>query len=242
MIPRIVVGIGLCVVLSGCAAETAVERPPSPATAPAVATATNPERFAQAYQLWRTGQYDAALTAFAGLTTTYPQLADYHLYYIGSIQARRGELGEGRAALTRLLAEFPESVKADDASLELGKVLLEQGDDDTAKTFLERATASRNAAVRNAAALAMAKADEQSGEVQRAYDQLMSIRRGARGTAAAREAKKMIVDLRQRYPSTVPTGVALYDEVKLLLDERDYGAAAAAMGVCGKLRRRRSMP
>lgn len=228
MIGRIVVGFASCVVLSSCAVETSVERPAisAPST---TATGTNPERFAQAYLWWRSGQNDAALTAFTDLQTTYPQLADYHLYYLGSVQVRRGNLDEARAAFTRLLAEFPDSVNADDASLELGKVLLGQGDYDTAMTFLERATASEHAAMRNGAALAIAKVDEQRGDVQRSYDQLMSVRRTARGTAAAREAKKAIGELRQRYQAMTPTGVALYDEVKLLLDERDYNTAAAEM-------------
>lgn len=228
MIGRVVVGFGLwCVVLSGCAAATA-EAPTGRDAAPAAA-GTNPERFAQAYHWWRSAQYDAALTSFTELQTTYPQLADYHLFFIGSIQARRQQFERARLAFTRLLAEFPESVNADDASLELGKLLLEQGDYDGATTFLERATASDNAAVRNSAALATARVAEKRGDVQAAYTQLMAIRRNARGTAAAREAKKAIIDLRQRYQSLVPQGAALYDEVKLLLDERDYAAAATAM-------------
>jgi soluble lytic murein transglycosylase len=228
MIRRTGIGLALCAALSSCAVETVVEPAPIPVPA-AAATGTNPERFAQAYHLWRGGQYESAAAAFEQLETAYPQLADYHLFYFGSAQARRGEHDEARAALTRLLAEFPESVHADDASLELGRLLLEQGDDHSAMTFIERAASSGNAAVRNGAALATAEVNERRGDVRGAHEQLMSVRRNARGTAAAREAKRSILELRQRYQALVPTGVALYDEVKLLLDERDYSAAAAAM-------------
>lgn len=194
-----------------------------------VAIATNPERFAQAYGWLRQAQYERALAAFTRLITSYPQLADYHLFYIGFIQARGGDPGAAQAAFTRLLADYPESVKADEASLELGKVLLQRREYTTAATFLERAAASKNGAVRNQGQLALAKVAEQRGDIQRAYESLMAIRRGARGTAAARDAKQAIVGLRRRYRQLEPQGTELVREVKLLLDERDY--AGAAVGV-----------
>lgn len=223
-------GLGLCVLLVSCAFEQAVERAALPVAAEPVPTvATDRQRFAQAHGWLRDEEYGRALEAFTRLASTYPQLGDYHLYYIGFIQARRGEIDAAQTALTRLLADYPESVKADDASLELGRLLLQRREYATAATFLERAAGSDRDSVRDAGRLAMARLAEQRGDITGAYGILMAIRRGAPGTSVGREAKKGVARLRRLYRQLEPQGTALYDEVKLLLDERDYAGAAAAL-------------
>lgn len=222
--------IGVLVALMGCAAATAVIEPVAPESAPPTAApVTKPEQFAQAYRMMREGKDEPALGVFADLSRDYPQLADYHLYFTGYIQARRGSLEASEAALTRLLAEYPQSVKAAAASLELGKLLLRQGQYEASATFLERAVSAPEPPVRDAARLALAEVDERRGRIPAAYAALMSVRRDARGKPAAREAKKAVLALRTGHRQLTPAGSELFSEAQLLLDERDYAAAEAAV-------------
>lgn len=227
---RIVFCFVMLVTSASCAVERAAPEAVVPAVAkPSVSAVPNPQRFALAYEQVRRRQYDPALAAFNELTVTYPQLMDYHLYYIGLIQARQGDRTDAQAKFTQLLAEYPQSVKVDEASLELGKILSQGGEYDAAMTFLERAAASDHAWVRHAGRLAVANVGEQRGEIDAAYRDYMALRRDAPGTATARDAKKAVARLRQRHPSLQPAGSALLDEAKLLLDERDYTAAALVL-------------
>jgi soluble lytic murein transglycosylase len=221
-----VVSFVIVFALTSCAAETRVLEPEI-SSLPAGA-ASNAERFAQAYRLLRAGNDEPALAAFTALLQGYPQLADYHLYFIGVIQARRGASEAAEAALTRLLAEYPQSVKSSAAALELGQMLLRQGRYEEATTFLERAMMSPDRRVADPAQLALAEVQEKRGDIAGAYAALMSVRREARHKAIGREAKRAVLALRARHPEMSPQGVELFKEAQLLLDERDYAGAEAA--------------
>jgi soluble lytic murein transglycosylase len=223
----IVFGLVSVLGLASCAVQRAAVQAVVPEQAAAVGT--NAERFAEAYEGLRREQYEPALTTFTALTATYPELMDYHLYYIGIIHVRRQETQPAQVTFTRLLAEYPQSVKADEASLELGKILAQQGDYGGATSFLERAAACERPSVRYAGKFALAEMSAERGDPSSAYRDLMALRRDARGTSAARDAKKAVLRLRQRYRSLEPTGSELLDEAKLFLDERDYAGAALAL-------------
>jgi len=223
---RLVCGLVWVLTAAGCVFERAVENAVVPAEASAV-PATNPQRFAQAYERLQREEYEPALTMFTDLATTYPQLLDYHLYYLGIIQARHDD-AKAKPMFTRLLAEYPESVMSGEASLELGKILAHEGDYDAAISFLDRAAGAARTSTRYGGRLALAEVAEQRGDFSQAYRELMEVRRHGRG-ASAREARKSILRLRQRYRQLEPAGSELFDEVKLLLDERDYAAAALAL-------------
>jgi TolA-binding protein len=150
--------------LASCAVEKVVERTAQPGAERQRAEPGNREHFAQAYRLLREGDYEAARPIFADLSRRYPQLADYHLYFGGYIDARVGELAAAETALTQLLAEYPQSVKVDEASLELGKILLGEGESTAAETFLERASVSADRDVGDVARLALAEIAEREGQ------------------------------------------------------------------------------
>lgn len=220
----------LLALAAGCAAGSGRILPALPQAAPpAQPPVTGAERFAQAYRWIGEGRHEAALADFRELSRSYPQLADYHLFFIAHLEARRGSLDAAAAAATRLLADYPQSVMAPAASLELGRVLLRQGQQESAAVFLERAAAAPERAVSAAARIALAALDERRGRIAAAHESLMSVRRSARGTPAAREAKSALLALRARHPQLVPRGPELFREAQLLLDERDHAAAHAAV-------------
>ena len=59
-------------------------------------------------------------------------LADYSLYYLGTINREDGQTTEARIFFQRLLAEYPDSIWASHAQLELAKLALAEQDWSTA--------------------------------------------------------------------------------------------------------------
>src|SRR5215470_16317809 len=106
-----VIVIALAIVAIGC--PGAASRAPAPQAALRLDSADEKRAaFVQAYEAFRRGDGGHALPIFTALTTSYPELADYHLYYIGTIQARSGHDPEAEATFARLLRGYPQSVKA----------------------------------------------------------------------------------------------------------------------------------
>lgn len=184
--------------------------------------------FAQAYDRFRRGDVQQALPVFTALAGAYPQLADYHLYFIGVIQARLGDDAAAEAALRRMLREYPQSVKAPAAELELGKVLQRTNRLDQARTPLQAALSAPDSSTAQAARLALAEVDEESGDIHAAYAGFMQVRRSAIGSAAARTAKQRALALRAQHPELAPEGTDRLDDARLLLAEHDYAAVERA--------------
>ena len=115
--------VGLSLVLAGCRTAT-----PAPTRQePSVRLDDPRAAFARAYDLYRAGDGERALPVFRALEAEYPVLADYHLYFVGSISAQRGDFTAAVSAFETLLRDYPDSVKAPAAQLELGRVLLRMG-------------------------------------------------------------------------------------------------------------------
>jgi TolA-binding protein len=167
---RLLVLLGL-VALSGCVARPAVQ-PAAPSTAPASRLGTIAEKraaFAEAYDLYRHGNNARALPIFKSLAQQYPELADYHLYFTALIAVRLDRDDEAEAAFSRLVREYPDSVKALSAALELGKLFLRQDHVDQARRFLQSAVAAPDNATAQGGRLALAEADERDGSFRAAY-------------------------------------------------------------------------
>ena len=225
---RFIFWIALVVMLHGCKAA----RPPVPVAPPAIPLATLAEKraaFAQAYAALRHGDLEVALPLFTALTDTYPELADYSLYFTGVIEAKRDRSAPAQAALDRLLREYPRSVKAPAAALELGKLLLRDDRVARARPLLESALTAADPDTVYGARYALAEAEERQGNVATAYAGFMRVRRDALGTAVARAAKEKVLALRAAHRGLEPSGANLLDEARLFLRERDYAAALRAV-------------
>jgi soluble lytic murein transglycosylase len=212
----------------GCTArETAA--PPSQLQTPAPGVSDPRAAFGEAHRLFRHGDFEHALPMFTVLVTTYPALQDYHLYFVGVSAARLGRGAEAQAALSQLLRDYPQSVKAPAAELEFGKLLLDdRARADEARALLQNALSAPDSATARGARLALAELDERTGNVAAAYEGFMMVRRDAVGSALGRTAKQHVLALRGRYPELMPAGADRLDEARLLVTEQDYAAAEAA--------------
>jgi soluble lytic murein transglycosylase len=208
----------------------------APAPAPDLVSAPRPPdtpadkqaAFARAYEAFRAGDEQRALPVFLALADGYPELADYALYFAGTIAARRGDAATATAAFTRLLRDYPDSVNARPAALELGNLLLRGDRIEQARPLLHSALLAADKATVEAARLALAEADEREGNIYAAAAGYMEVRRALPGSAVGRSAKQHILALRAQHAELMPAGAGLLAEARLLLAERDYAAAYRA--------------
>lgn len=200
----------------------------SSAPVPLESIADKRAAFAHAYDAFRFGEGERALPVFLALAERYPELGDYALYFAGSIASRRGDHATAEAAFTRLLREYPQSVKAPTAALELGQLFVRTDRLDRARPLLDSALAAPDKATAEGARLALAEADERSGNLSAAYTGYVEVRRTLVGSALARSAKERVLALRAQDPALVPVGADLLDEARLLLAERDFAGAQRA--------------
>lgn len=184
--------------------------------------------FAHGYSAFQHGDRELALAIFSALAKTYPELEDYHLFFIGMLQERLGHADAAETAFRRLLREYPSSVKAVPVALELGTLLVHGGQLDEARPLLQRALAAPDAVTVQRARAALAEADERSGDIASAYSEFMTVRHEAPLSAADRIAKEHVPALRTQNPLLVPTGADRLEEARLLLAEHDYTAAQTA--------------
>ena len=228
---RVVVCAVVALLVESCGGGSLLERLVTPSARLRLDTSAEKRAaFARAYESYQRGDLATALPIFEQLVRDYPELADYDLYYIGVINQRLGHSERAEAAFSRLLRDYPDSVQAPPAALALGQLLIAAGRVDQGKLSLWTALNAPDASTVEAARLAMAEADERSGDFASAYAQYMQVRHDAPGSAAGRTAKQHVIALRAEHPELVPTGDALLEEARLLLAEKDYaGAKAAAM-------------
>ena len=216
----------LVLALCGCAAQA----PPSDSVwLPPDSSAQRRAAFAEAYQAWRIGEGERALPVFLALADGYRELADYALYFAATIARARGDDGTAERLFTRMLRDYPQSVRAPAAALELGQLLVRSERIESALPLLEDARTAPDAATAQRARLVLAQVDEQSGNISEAYAGYMEVRRTRAGPALAREAKQRVLALRAQHPDLRPAGAALLDEARLLLTEHDYAAAQTAV-------------
>lgn len=226
---RVIACLTLALLAAGCAEGSLLEQMVPPSARPRLDTPDEKRAaFSRAYGSYRRGDLAEALPVFEQLVTEYPELADYHLYYVGAINQRLGRNDRTEAAFSRLLRDYPDSVQAPAAALALGQLLIAAGRVDQGRLALWTALNGPDSSLVDGARLALGEADERAGDVASAYTQYMQVRHDAPTSAAAHTAKQHVLKLRAAHPELAPTGPTLLDEARLLLAEKDYAAAKAA--------------
>jgi peptidoglycan lytic transglycosylase len=225
---RPIIVLGLLLLVAGCGAPRAIRAPGLTTEIRFETAADKRAAFAQGYAILQRGDHDLALAIFSALARSYPELADYHFYFIGVTQERLGHFDAAEAAFARVVNEYPQSVKVVPAALELGTLLVHSGRIDEGRLLLQRALAAPDAVIVQRAHVALAEADERRADILSAYTGFMTVRREAPASAAGRTAKEHVQTLRAQNPALVPTGGDRLEEARLLLAEHDYTAADAA--------------
>ena len=212
--------VACLIVVCGSCSTRVPPRAESPSARPADSRAT----FAQAYEFYLRGDVQQALPLFRALEGQNPALADYHLYFIGMISARLGDATESERAFTELIRQFPQSVKASAARLELGRLYLASDRIDEARAVVQPLAVSGSTTDTDARLL-LAEADEADGNAAGAYAGFMAVRRSAPSSRAARLATERIGTLRLSHPELNPVGAERLTEAQLLLAQGNYRAA-----------------
>jgi soluble lytic murein transglycosylase len=218
------------VVVNSLACGTQVHPPVAPIPPPPTQREAPPQRlftdrraaFEAAYRHVEKGEFEAARPILESISTDYPELEDYCLYYLGLSNARAGRTQRAIDLWQSVLAKHPRSVHAPAAALELGRLLFAQGNRAEAGTALMLAVDAGDKDVSRLASLQLARIDIAAGDLASANDRLMSIRRQAPGTSIGNEAKREVEALRRRDPDLMLRGSALRDELRLLVREGDH--------------------
>ncbi|HUI26414.1 MAG TPA: transglycosylase SLT domain-containing protein [Candidatus Kryptonia bacterium] len=176
-------------------------------------------------RLFQGEHYADAAIRFQGLQNSYPELADYHLYYGGVALARSGRAADAVAPLQEVLSLHPSSVQRGAAALELGRVQRQLGHLEAARDAFRIAGDSQDPAVVQRADLELARVDVSLGDLADAAVRLQRVRRAAPRERVGQEARAELQRLRADHPEIAPTGPDMLDELRVLLAERDFDAA-----------------
>lgn len=122
-------------------ASPATTPPPTNTTAPAPAADPSAENrsYDTAFNLFKIGNYQAAIAGFQSFLKTYAKspLASNAQYWIGNSYSALRDFKNCIANQKMLIAQYPDSPKAPDAMLNLASCQIEAGEKDTAKKTLE---------------------------------------------------------------------------------------------------------
>jgi soluble lytic murein transglycosylase len=187
------------------------------------------EIFRLGHRFLQEKNYEGARVFLSRALEVYPILADYSLYYLGTLSRDEGQNEEARNFFRRLLAEHPDSVWEDRATLELAKLALAENNWAEAVRYAEQARTSRAASdpVHQQATLILAQAREGQGDQSEAYSLYQEVRRAAPRTSADQTAKAQVEHLRAAEPArfALTTDREYVNETRLLIQEGDTSQA-----------------
>jgi soluble lytic murein transglycosylase len=187
------------------------------------------EIFRLGHRFLQEKNYEGARVFLSRALEVYPLLADYSLYYLGTLSRDEGQSEEARNFFRRLLAEHPDSVWQDRTAVELAKFALAENSWAEAARYAEQARASRAASdpVHQQATLILAQAREGQGDLTDAYDLYQEVRRSGPRTPGDQTAKARIEHLRAAEPIrfALTTDREYVDETRLLIQEGDTSQA-----------------
>ena len=115
--------------------------PPGPARSGDVAS--EQRAYDAALDLFKSGNYSAAMSSFQAFARTYPRspLAPSAMYWAGNAQYAQKDFRAAIATQRQLLSAFPDSQKVPDALLNIASAQIELGDSAAARKTLEEIVA-----------------------------------------------------------------------------------------------------
>ena len=117
----------------------AVARPGSGSSAAAPDAAAEQRAYDAALDLFKSGNYNGAITGFSALVRTYPRspLAPSAQYWVGNAQFAKRDFRSAIAAQRMLIQVYPDSSKVPDALLNISSAQAELNDNAAARRTLE---------------------------------------------------------------------------------------------------------
>ena len=232
----------VAIVLAGCASAppSAAEPPaaaiesPAAVAQPAVSAPqppSDPDRaFAEGYRAYSNRDLALGANRLSYAAENSATLADYALYYLGSVQRDEGDLGAAASSFARLTSEYPQSVMKAAGALELARAQLKLGRNADSSATASRLVASGpEREIEAAARLVEGQALLALGESRAAYAQLMELRESfPRGDTDA-EARRLAYSILASNPAIADSASLDYrkNEAALLLREGEPSLALA---------------
>ena len=134
--------------------------------------------FLLGHRAFQAEKFDDAQRSFTRALEVTPILADYSLYYLGTIALKTGRTSRAQALFQRLLTEHKESPWRGHAALSLAECAFEKDNWDEAVRYADRARSSSSPEeTRNTATLLSAQAQEHRGNARKAYYLYQQLRR-----------------------------------------------------------------
>jgi soluble lytic murein transglycosylase len=189
------------------------------------------EIFHLGYRFLQEKNHEGARVFLSRALEVYPALADYSLYYLGTLNCDEGQTAEARTLFLRLLTEHPDSIWTGSAALELAKLAATENNWTEAGRYAEQARTSREALapVRQEAALVLAQTREGQGDPVDAYRLYQELRRTTPRSTVGKTAKARVEQLRTSAPDrfALDSDQEYLDEIRLLTQEGDATKAEA---------------
>ncbi len=191
----------------------------------------NPEQaFVEGYEAYRARDLMKTIERMTLAVDKYPALADYALFYLGSAQRDSGDNESAAAAFRRLSYNYPQSVFADEASLQYAEIEFKLGRSGDAQAAAA-ALAARNPApgIDQQARLIEARAMLGRGDAQGAFSRLQALREKYPQGSADGAARALAYSIIAAHPDLIDAHSLGYHrrEAALLLHE---GESAMALG------------
>ncbi len=183
----------------------------------------DPEQtFVEGYEAYRAHDLMKTIERMTLAADKYPALADYALFYLGSAQCDSGDNQSAAATFRRLSYGYPQSVFADEASLQYAEIefkLGRLGDAQSAAAAL--AARSPVADIDSQARLIEARAALGLGDAQSAFNELQGLREKYPQGGSDAEARTLAYSIAAAHPDLIDTHSLGYHrrEAALLLHE-----------------------
>jgi soluble lytic murein transglycosylase len=193
----------------------------------------NPEQaFVEGYDAYRTHDLMKTIERMTLAAEKYPALADYALFYLGSAQRDSGDNQSAAVTFRRLSYGYPQSVFADEASLQYADLEFKLGRLGDARTAAA-ALAARNPApdIDSQARLIEARAALGLGDALGAFSQLQTLREKYPQGAADSDARTLAYSIAAAHPDTIDTHSLGYHSREAALLVRE-GQSSIALVQC----------
>ncbi|MGH8011322.1 MAG: transglycosylase SLT domain-containing protein [Candidatus Binataceae bacterium] len=185
------------------------------------------QAFVEGYQAYRNHDTLGAIERFQFASRSFPDLADYALYYLGMARQANGELQPAADSFRDLYTQYPQSVMARDATLHYAQLEGKLNRPDLAIAAANRVIGASPPSIDQQARLVAAQAMAAQGDYRGAYDEARVIRGRYPTGAADSSARQLAYSLLRDHPGLADTSSLPYLTTEAALLVREARPTAA---------------